>query len=271
MPFDCLVCFNIEKISLPEEENKLYIDIEHEQTLHKQVFPSENTPMISYLKDAFVSNNDEVFEITITKRTQRKIYVVAKGKITLFYEPVISGGVFYFEKLVSLNCSGKRKGKMLVKAVILDPPQNNNIVSAENKFLVDFNYNQAKLKLLTVLSDPLNNIGSFTRHLDKEVDNYNKRNNTLRKEKTRYVETKEEDFLPEKHDDSFLNDLSFLSMSYDSDDDIAEGYENQEDSQGMQGSQGITSDYELQRKKLKILDNILLNPRTKVDLDLEKR
>ena len=114
---------------------------------------------------------------------------------------------------------------------------------------------------MSVLSDPTS-ISHYTKNIEKELDlkqGIQQKQILLKK----LTEIKEEDFLPEKHDDSFLNDLSFCSISYDSENEIL----SDEETMGTK----ITTENEFTRKKLKVLDNILLNPRTKVDLDLEKR
>lgn len=265
MVFDCLVCFSLEKITIPEQDCKYFIEIEHEQIIHKQEFPSENH-MIAYLKDPFNNSNDEVFDITIFKKTSRKLYIIAKGRITLSHKQVIQEQTFYFDKIVQLNCSERKKGKLLLKAVILDAPQQNNIISAENKFLEDFNYNQAKIKFFNVLSDPYS-IKNFTKNLEKEIETNVK--GIVISKKNNISELKEEDVLPDKYDDSFMNDLSFCSISYDSDN---EGFNDCSNSLNLNiNNKGVASENELEKKKLKILDNILINPRTKIDIDLEKR
>lgn len=270
MGFDCLICFVIEKITIPNYDCKYYIEIEHEQSMHRQEFPSENH-MIAYMKDPFNNNIDEYFDITVFRKTSKKLYIIAKGKVTIYAKQVLQEENFFFEKSVQLNCPEKKKGKMILKAIIMDAPVQNNIISAENKFLVDFNYNQAKMKLMAILSDPQTTF-NFTKNLEKEIDNQNKCNQQSKannfQQNRKFIEIKEEDFLPEKNDDSFLNDLSFVSLSYDSSNEFFEDDSNFRESIT---NTAISSEQELEKKKLKVLDNILINPRTKVDIELEKR
>lgn len=252
MGFDCIICFFFEKVNLPLQDHtsttKYLVEVEHEQIVQKLTIPSDNYRM-NFFKDPFNSATDEIFDLTLYKQERKKkLIIVAKGRVTLFFNQVIEEQLFYFDKTVFLNCAQNKKGKLQLKIALIDSLNG----SSDSRYLSEFNRNLAKMKFLAILNDP-HFVYQHATNLIGEIGN---KYNIKQVDKKKLLEVKEEDFLADKTDDSFINDLSFCSISIDSDEDF-EGK--------------IISEVEYERKKLKNLESLLVDSNTKVDLDLENK
>lgn len=259
MSINCNLSIVIENIDIPniQSQSDFFVEIEHEDIVFK--FKKLENVVI---KDLFNNDFDEIFNITVFSIIDSKAKIQGKGSLNLGKYRTLKEFQLFQNFKIELKCKNKLKGSINLKVVITDYDK-----QLKNSFLLKSNYNELvkeRIKVVKIFKEP-NLIYNYTQKIEEE---YFKIYEKLPVK----ILSLNEVYQPIVFETNIENDIfnmSFQSISLDleneNENEIEINYDFDSDS-NIKLLQTIDEE-----KKCIIIENLLINENSRLDINLEKK